>query len=103
MAKRRRRDQRVDWSAEQRVAQRANASALEFGRLQLLASALDQRRMAERDRKDHDLARRQASAAAELALRRQGRFRDADPRPRRGKSPAAPWDEGLFRASVASG
>ena len=79
-----------------------NASADEFGLRQFLAMALDQRRMAKRNRKDHDLARRQARLAAELALRRQGRFREADARAARGKRPAAPWDEGLFRTGVAS-
>ena len=43
--------------------------AHEFGRRQFLEMALDQRRVAERDREDHGFARRQASAAAELALR----------------------------------
>ena len=76
-----------------------NASADEFGRRQFLTMALDQRRMAKRDRKDHDLARRQASAPAELALRRERRFREPEPRTAWRKRTAAPLGETAPRAA----
>src|ERR1700733_11748253 len=94
---RRGRDQRVRRGGEQRVPQCIHASADEFGRRQFLEMALDQRRVVQRNRENHGLARRQPSTAAELASRRQGRFGDAHARPAREERPAPLWDEGLFR------
>ena len=81
-----------------RVPQCANASAYEFGLRQFLATALDQSRMAKRDRRPRAPAGERSDRALGKPPRR---FRNADPH-RRGEPPAPPWDEGLVRIGVAS-